>query len=241
MSFQNQDDTTKDKQSEDDFGLPTIDYKPLDQLQDQDQQEPTNETTEASIQSAEPEFSSSSDTNPTEKVADNYTAEEETKSKAPVIIGIIIIVVVALAGYLIFNYVIKPNQEKERLEQLTKAENERRSKENAERLKKEEEERKRRETEQAVNAKPAEGTIESLTARTGRYYVVVASAIDADLVMDYAKKLSANGVSSKILPPFGKSKFSRITISDHDSFAAGQTAADAAKAEYGNAVWVIKY
>ncbi|MFM7854347.1 MAG: hypothetical protein ACKO96_21095 [Flammeovirgaceae bacterium] len=239
MSFKNQDDTTEDKQNEDDFGLPNIDYKPLDQLQDQ--QEPTNDATEPSLETAEPEPTFSNDTNPTEKVADSYLAEEETKPKAPVMIGIIIVLVLALAGYLVFNYVIKPNREKEKSEQLTKAEKERLSKEETERLKKEEEERKRRETEEAANAKPAEGTIENLTARTGRYYVVVASAIDADLVMDYAKKLSAKGVSSKILPPFGKSKFSRITISDHDSFAAGQTAADAAKAEYGDAVWVIKY
>ena len=102
--------------------------------------------------------------------------------------------------------------------------------------------RKRLEAEEALaKADPAEGYMESLTAPTGRYYVVVASAIDADLVMDYAKKLSAKGISTKIIPPFGKTKFSRITISDHDSFAEGQTAADAAKAEYGTAVWVIKY
>ena len=70
---------------------------------------------------------------------------------------------------------------------------------------------------------------------------MVASAVDGDLVMDYAKKLSAKGVSSKIIPPFGKWKFNRISVGDHDSFAAAQSAADAIKPDYGNTVWVIRY
>jgi hypothetical protein len=105
----------------------------------------------------------------------------------------------------------------------------------------EEEERKRREAEAAANAKPAEGTIETLTERTRRYYVVVSSNIDDDLIMDYAKKLSAKGVGTKIIPPFGKTKFYRLAIADHDTFALAQTNADAAKTEYGSALWVIKY
>ena len=65
--------------------------------------------------------------------------------------------------------------------------------------------------------------------------------IDDDLLMDYAKKLSAKGVSTKIIPPFGTKKFFRLAIGDHDTFALAQTNADAAKADYGGGVWVIKY
>lgn len=241
MAFKEQDDTNKDKQNEDSFGLPDLDYKPLDQLEEKTEQVISSLETESSS-SEETEQSSTTETIEKEEVRTTYVPQEEPKSKAPAIIGIIIAVVIALTAFLIYQYVIKPSSDKAKKEQLAKAEKDRLAREEAERLRKEEEERKRREAEEAAaKAKPAEGAIESLTAPTGRYYVVVASAVDADLVMDYAKKLSAKGVGSKIIPPFGKSKFSRITISDHDSFAAGQVAADAAKAEYGNAVWVIKY
>ena len=95
--------------------------------------------------------------------------------------------------------------------------------------------------EAAKNAKPAIGTIETLAARTGRYFVIVSSSIDDDLVNDLAQKLSPKGVSTKIIPPFGNAKYFRLTISDHETFALAQTEADAAKAEFGSGVWVMKY
>jgi hypothetical protein len=92
-----------------------------------------------------------------------------------------------------------------------------------------------------LNAIPTVGTIETLTDRTRRYYVVISSAVDGDLVMDYAKRLSEKGVSTKIIPPFGKYKFSRLAIGDYDTFASAQTYADAAKADYGGEVWVLRF
>jgi len=71
--------------------------------------------------------------------------------------------------------------------------------------------------------------------------VVVASAIDGDLLMDNANKLKNNGVSSKIIPPFGKHKFYRLAVADGDTFEAAQDIANAKKTEFGEATWVIKY
>lgn len=89
---------------------------------------------------------------------------------------------------------------------------------------------------------PTTGSIETLSGRSGRYYVVVASSIDGDLVMDYAKKLSSKGVTTKIIPPFGKSKFHRLTVAEGDTYANAQATADGLKSgEYGDKVWVIKY
>jgi len=70
---------------------------------------------------------------------------------------------------------------------------------------------------------------------------VVSSAVDGDLIMDYAKKLSVKGTSTKIIPPFGKWKFYRLAVGDYDTFATAQTNADGVKGEYGSGVWVIKY
>jgi hypothetical protein len=93
-----------------------------------------------------------------------------------------------------------------------------------------------------ATAKPAEGMVEALTERTGRYYVVIASAIDDDLIMDYAKDLSKKGVSTKIIPPFRKTKFSRLAIDSKDTYAEAQATADGLKGgDYGNEIWVVKY
>ncbi len=229
---------------EDNFGLPDIEYKPLDQLeQKQEQQETVN------TESEQQEYTSANE----EEVVEEKTFEprkysnvtnsyqEEEKSNAPVIIGVIVALVVIVGAFLVWQFVYQPRKKAQ--EELAakaalakKAEAERLAKE------KEEEERKRREAEAAAaNAKPAEGTIETLSARTGRYYVIVSSAVDGDLVMDNAKKMSAKGVSTKIIPPFGKWKFYRLAISDFDSFAGAQSNADAMKSEYGPATWVMRY
>ena len=60
--------------------------------------------------------------------------------------------------------------------------------------------------------------------------------------MDYAKKLSATGVSTKIIPPFGKSSFHRLAVAEGDTYATTQETADGMKGgDYGNKVWVVKY
>jgi hypothetical protein len=49
-------------------------------------------------------------------------------------------------------------------------------------------------------------------------------------------------VTSKIIPPFGKSKFHRLAIAEGETYAAAQATADGMKGgDYGNEVWVVKY
>jgi len=222
-----EDDKDQSTGSEENFGLPDIEYKPLEETAAKGEETPKPEQ-------------ASQETAPADSF-DSY-AVDEGKSKAPVILTVVIILVVAIAGYLIYNFVYKPRAEKARLELLAKQAEAKKQKDEADRAAREraaEEQRKRDEA--IANAKPAVGTIEILSDRTRRYYVIVSSDIDDDLLMDYAKKLSATGISTKIIPPFGGKNFHRLAIADHDTFALAQTNADAAKATYGNAVWVIKY
>jgi cytoskeletal protein RodZ len=239
MSFNKEDEEKKDSsQNEDDFGLPDLDYKPLDQLEENSPEQPRSEP---SPLMEEFDDSTSAEKEPIREEI-KFEAEAEQKSKAPIFIAMIIGVVVLAAAFLVWKYVIVPSNEKAKQEQLAK-EKALKAREEEARLAKqrEEEERQRLAAEAAANAKPAEGTIEVLENPTKRYYVVITSAVDADLTMDYAKKLSAKGVSSKIIPPFGKWKFNRLAIADFDNFQAAQSQADAAKADYGDAVWVIRY
>lgn len=221
-------DQNNDNNAEDNFGLPDIEYKPLE-----------TETT------GEPQTEVIEESKETVREAYTYTPQEEPKSNAPIIIAVVIGLVLIVGAFLIYQYVYKPKAEKEKRELAEKKrlEDQKRKDEEAARLARENEEaeRKRLEAEAAI-AKPAVGTFETLTSRTGRYYVVVASAVDGDLISDYARKLSAKGTSSKIIPPFGKWKFYRLTVgSDFDSYAAAQTSADSSKPEFGEGAWVIKY
>ena len=223
--------------SADNFGLPDIEYKPLEReaeavQAERDATHPDAEQTEY----VQPEATTDG------AAQDDDYDEEEGRSKAPLIISLIIGLVILVAGFLLYKYVYVPKVERDKQEMLAKEAAEKKLAEESRLAKeKEEAERKRLEAEAAANAKPAEGTIETLSDRTRRYYVVVSSNIDDDLLMDYAKKLSSKGVSSKIIPPFGNVKFFRLAIADFDSYSSAQSSADASKAEYGNGLWVIRY
>jgi type IV secretory pathway VirB10-like protein len=226
-------DTAPVTGADDNFGLPDIDYKPLDRT------EPAPEIAPEPVQEVEQPVAEEKPTYTYE--TSSYAEASEPGSLLPRVFAIALMVALALGATWYFA-VYRPNvnaEEKALQEKRIK------DKEEAERKRLAEEQRlaeeRRLAAEAAANAKPTEGSIETLTDRTQRYYVVAASSIDADLVMDFARKLSAKGVTCKIIPPYGKVKFSRLTIADGDTFAAAQAQADALKAEYTDALWVIKY
>ena len=233
---ENEGENLNEGNGDDNFGLPDLDYKPLDS---------TDESTTATPSySSEENVSEGSQSEESEK-SYSYTPEEESASKAPVIIAVIIGLVLVVAGFLIYQYVYRPKAEKAKKEQLAKQEALKNRKKEEARLAKEKEEAERRRLDEektaAVVVTPTQGTIETLSARTGRYFVVISSDIDDDLVMDYAKKISAEGSSLKIIPPYGKKKFYRLTLCDFDTFADAQANVDQVKSKYGDGVWVIKY
>lgn len=233
----NNENSGNQNDSDDTFGLPEIDYKPLNR------DEETASTSEASSsetsQSSSPRYEY--EQKPMEQPAEyTYDPEEESTPVWPKVLGILLVIALAL-GAAWYYILYKPAQaEKERLarektEAIEKAKQD--SVANVERLRVAAEQRI---ADSLANVSKV-GSIETLSERTRRYYVVVASAVDDDLLMDYAKKLSAQGVSSKIIPPFAKYKLFRLAIADGDTFASTQDVANAKKAEYGDALWVLKY
>jgi hypothetical protein len=223
--------------SDDTFGLPEIEYKPLNR--DEESPAASSETQPEEVTQPEsPRYEY--EQKPVEQSQEyTYDPEEESTPVWPKVLGILLVIVIALGAAWYFIY-YKPAQEKERLAK-EKIEQEAKDKAELERLAAE----RLREAEQrkadSLAAIPKIGVIEMLSERTRRYYVVIASAVDDDLLMDYAKKLSGQGVSSKIIPPFGKYKLFRLTVADGDTFASTQEVANAKKAEYGDALWVLKY
>lgn len=237
----------KANESDDSFGLPEIEYEPI--RKDEEVENSSSETQETPEPEQQEEQvysnyeSSQQEEQPAEESTYRYSAYQEESSIWPKVLGILLVIVLALGAT--WYFVIYQPKEKERIAKEQEAEalrqkalQEQQEKQRLADLERQAAEQRRLDSLAAI---PKEGTIETLTDRTGRYYVVVASALDQDLLMDYAKDLSDKGVSSKIIPPFGRHKVSRISIAEGDSFDAAQTIANGLKAEYGDAVWVLKY
>ena len=94
---------------------------------------------------------------------------------------------------------------------------------------------------QAVASTAAAGEIIQVSEKTGRSYVIIGSFIDDDLAMDYAKKLSGQGLGVKILDPVSNSKRFRVSIADFDSYGDAASQLNSFKGEFGDQVWALKY
>ncbi len=181
-------------------------------------------------------------------VPGSYTSRQESSSNTGMVVGILLVVALILVGAWYFVW-YRPAQQAE-AEQLARQEQlDRQKEQEAEEARQAAEARKAAEEEAARQAAaeaeqevvPETGTIETISARTGRYYVVVASAVDGDLAMDYANKLSQAGNNVKIIEPYGSVIFHRVAVRDLASWDEAQKMADDLKAEYGDGVWVKKY
>ncbi len=226
------------------FGLPEIEYQPLNR----EETSATSATAEATSSYGEQESHREYQPEETRQQYDttgNYGDDDDDGGSVwPKIFGILAILALAGAAYWFFG-IYKPKQdEAERLKKqqelrddsIKRAENARLAEEQA-RL-----DAEKRRADSLANLSSKQGSVETLTERTNRYYVVAASAIDGDLLMDKARALSTKGVNCKIIPPFGKTKFYRLAIAEGDTYDATQATADGMKGgEYGDALWVIRY
>jgi type IV secretory pathway VirB10-like protein len=235
--------------TDDTFGLPEVDYEPLKR---DTPPEPEAVTPEPEPIIPEPEPLPQGDLQDTpprfeefeqQKFSDTEY-EEERPAAWPKVLGILLLLAAIGAGVWYFGYEQpKLKAAAEKLAREKREADDARNRRVTDSLANVEAEaaRLRAEAEKAA-AKPAAGTIETLSGRTGRYYVVVASSIDGDLIMDFAKKLAAKGTGSKIIPPFGKTKFHRLAVAEADTYANAQGTADGMKGgDYGDKVWVVKY
>ncbi len=257
------DDKPKDSsenlnESDDTFGLPEIEYEPInrdatteetpvEQSGSVDQESATQEPSTPEVEESKPYFE---DTPRFEDTRSQYSYSYNHEPEAPmwpkallIVLGIVLVVGGALWYFM---YYAPKRDEERRLAAAQLAASQeafRRDKAKQDSLQAITDAYHKRIADSlaAIAAKPAIGTIETLTGRTGKYYVVVASDVDDDLLMDYAEKLSASGVSSKIIPPHGKVRFFRLTIAEGDTYATAQGTADGMKGEYGEKLWVTKY
>jgi cell division protein FtsB len=245
----NQENQSDFNEADDNFGLPEVDYQPLDESNTENEEKSSDiEEQESNTYSSDEESSvtNSESESQQEYIPGSYSPQEERSSNSGKIIGIIIVVLLLAAVGWYFGF-HKPAQDKEkaRIEKLKQEEDAAKlaieQKAEEERLAREIEEREAARLAAEEAAKPKIGTVETISTRTGRFYVVIASDIDGDLALDYAKKLIKTGVNITIIEPYGKSKFHRIAVDNLDTWASAENRANELKSEYGESVWVIKY
>ncbi|MBL3655703.1 SPOR domain-containing protein [Fulvivirga sediminis] len=262
--------------ADDNFGLPDVEFEPLDRSKEDDPYQEEEEFQEGKALQGEEEFQEE-ETNTYQEESEyieeketvyyepeaneeeswekeeesayepgSYTPPHQESSVVPKILGVLAVVLVAAIAVWYFMF-YQPQKEAEEAriahQQAQQAINAKAEQEKAEkeRLAQEQAEREAAAAKAAEDAKPKIGTIETISSRTGRYYVVIASALDGDLAMDHAKKLSKQGLNATIIEPFGKSKFHRIAIESKNDWTEAQNEANDLKAEYGDGVWVIRY
>ena len=83
--------------------------------------------------------------------------------------------------------------------------------------------------------------ITRVNAPQGLYYIVVASYIDIDLAMDYAKQLAKQGAYVKLIEPQKGKHFFRVAIEQEATFQGASEKAEELKYSYGAQIWVLKY
>lgn len=225
--------------SDDTFGLPEIEYRPLNREQ---APEPTAEPSTASSYNQNYKEMEREEVQQNEYNQNTYYDDDDGGSPWPKILGVLAVLIIIGGGiwYFGFERPKKMDEEKARLEREAEETRQKEADQLAEQ-KRQEDERRRADSLAQATATPATGVIDTLTERTGRYYVIIASAVDGDLIVDYARKLAPKGLSPKIIPPYGKVKFYRLAIAEGDTYASTQATADQLKGEYSEGTWVVKY
>jgi len=227
--------------SGDDFGLEgEVPYDPIQRGAEETSDESESNPSSSQNSSDEEEEDLAEESS---KPAFDPSAYED-KNRAPLIIAILVAVLLIGGGSYYF-FSVRPAQQKEK-ERIAKIEKQKAKKAEQARLAKEREEQARLEAErlaqEEAEAEPEIGTVETISERTGRSYVVIGSFFDADFAQDFGNGLAQNGVSSKILTPADNKGFHRVAVEDFDTFTEAESrAAELRGGEFGEEIWAIKF
>jgi len=250
LNPQGQDDIND---ADDSFGLPDLDYKPLEEEDsEEDTEVESNEATteeetnihEVDSTYTDTEESMSENLEEEEKPELRYQVEEEKSNTPKILIGIITVLVVAAAIWFFGFY--RPQQQKIAEDARIKQEqiDKQKAADDAAQLERAqeaaalaaEEQRLREEAEALAKA----GVI-ILTERTGRYYIVLESFIDDDFAKDYGNRVAKAGTPAWLIPPYSKKKMQRVAIGGYESLDEAKTALSELSKDFGTGKWILKY
>lgn len=216
---------------DDDYGLENVDYDPINR----DEYAEYQTGGEAQQEEEKPAFDK-----------DKYK-----QSNVGLIVALVVILLLggAAAGYFFWWQPKQEAEAKAKQEEELKAKKEQERKDSIARVEQEAArlEAARRQAEQdsidAANAQPEVGSINTITEKTGRSFVVVGSFVDEDFAMDFAKRLTEQGKSVSILAPADGRGFYRVAVADFENYADAMNSAEEVKTEgsYGADIWALRY
>jgi hypothetical protein len=102
-------------------------------------------------------------------------------------------------------------------------------------------EQKQPEPEPEPEPVPEPLAVQTISARDGRFYVVVGSFYDVDFAHDRANDLIKAGIQSFILPPREGKSYYRVGINQADDFNGANSGINELKQTFGNEIWVLKH
>ena len=245
LNPQGQDDIND---ADDSFGLPEMDYKTLDEAADNDSSVKVEEQNEDSVVNEEhhdEEYNYSSDTTEdTEKQELRFQLEEEKSNTPKILIGIFAVIIVAVSIWFLGFY--RPHQQK--LERDAKAKQDLLDKQKADAaaaLKREQEEAAAAQAEEQRLREEAEALAKAgvvkITERTGRYYIILESFVDADFAKDYGDRVAKAGTPSYLIPPYSKKKMQRVGIGAYATIGEAESALSNLPESFGKGKWILKY
>lgn len=233
-------------EADDNFGLPDVDYEPLETPESSEaKEEPKAEETPKEEKPVEtPKREGMGRSTSYESESSTYEAPKGD-SVAGKIVTFAILLIIAAGAVWYFGF-YKPKQaakEKARLEQQEKA-----RKDSLNRVAQQQKlaaaEQARQDSLARIAEQPEEpevGQMTTISQRTGRYYIIIGSFIDDDMAKDYADKLGQEGHNTSLIAPWGNRKFYRLAIADLASLDEATTKMDELKGTYGDGLWVLKH
>lgn len=220
------------EEDSDDFGLPDVTYE---SSHEEDRNQEAAEE-EQSYQYNEEPFQESPDRSYWEQ-EDQYAAKKSNNAAGP-IIALSILLLVALG--LVYWFVIRDDSPAEPIpDEVAQTPSYEPSNDIVDRVT--EAEPVEQEPAPPVELQSQEGTVNTVSNPSGRYFVVVGSFIDDDLAMDYGQELAQEGISSTIIEPASSNKFYRLAIDSFDSWNRATNRMDELKSTFGQEIWVLKY
>lgn len=263
LNPQGQDDIND---ADDSFGLPDLEYKPLDD--DSDDSASEEEAVASDDESSSDEVSGEEedeeeaseaydpDSSEDQSESDEYEESndqkpelryqlEESSSNAPKIIGGIVLVLLVSVAIWYFGFYGPQQKAIAEAEKAKQEEIDRKAKQEAAVLKAKRDEEAAAAAEAARLAAEAEAQakagVQILEERSGRYYIVLESFVDGDFAKDFGNKIAKEGTPSFLIPPYSKKKMQRVGIGGYESMGEAQTALNDLPDEFGKGKWILKY
>lgn len=231
--------------NDDTFGLPDIEYRPLDpkegdSLRESDASTPFADDDEA-VHDKGSKDQQTENRYMKEKEFPRLPDEEEEAPNRNWFWVLLLIIVSGIALFLAYKYLYLPRkqQQQETARALEKSLQEE-AREAEEAAKRQAEEETKADGSSKAAIPTGVGSIEELTTRTGRYYVIVSSSVDGDLAMDYAKKLKKKGLEVKIFKSKGQLAFTRVAVANYATLDEARSGLETVRRQFGVG-WVRKY